>query len=252
MKWGNENYAITGDLGIANVQNEDATTLALTSTSTVDSYQAEQQGAGPVTITVEPGSVKAVDFVCLVGTIGITGTVTAEVFDGVTSQGTGTATVSSPVQQTYIAIPMSLSGDSVEIRFDVGDGNQFNIGYVYVGSLAALPAIAEDALNYRVESSDPRNITRAGTSVTGVGYETALLSITLSDEPFTDSRDRVKAWAVEGFAVPRLWYFDETCILTGETIYGILDSEALQLDPLPGDVSTPRRVNVTMGIQEVF
>lgn len=252
MKWGDENYAVTGDLGIENVANADATPLALTSTSTVDSYQAEQDGAGPVTITVEPGAVKAFDIVVLVGTIGITGTVTAEVFDGVTSQGSANATVSQPVQQTYVIIPLTFSGDSVEITFDVGAGNQFNIGYLYAGSLEALPGIAVDALNYRVESTDPRNITRAGTSITGIGYETVDVDLTLSEEAFSTARARVKTWATVGYAVPRIWYFDEPCIMTGEVIYGILDAESLQLDPVPNDRSAEKPVQMTMGIREVY
>jgi hypothetical protein len=252
MKWGDENYAVTGDYGIANVKNEDATTISLTTTSTVDSYQADQDGVGPVTITVEPGAVKAFDLVCLVGTIGIDVTVTAEVFNGAVSQGSATGSVIQPVQQTYIVIPLSLAGDSVEIRFDIGDSSQFNIGYMYAGSLADLPSVRDNALNYTVQSTDPRNVTRAGTSITGVGYETAEIQITVGPQLFSTMRARVKTWAVEGYAVPRLWYFDETCLLTGEAVYGILDADALQIDPVPIDEGGEWKAEMTMGIREVY
>jgi hypothetical protein len=187
----------------------------------------------------------------LVGTIGITGTVTAEVFDGVSSQGSAGATVNQPVQQTYIVIPLGFSGDSIEITFDVGAGNQFNIGYLYVGSWESLPKIGPEAITYRVESTDPRNITRAGTSISGVGYEYANISLTLNEEDLGTARARVKTWALEGFSVPRIFYFDEPCLLTGDAVYAIFDSEALQLDPSyrPGQDAAAA---LTIGLTEVF
>jgi len=248
MRYGTENYADTGTIAITNVVSALAGTSTLVDNRTVRSYVATQDGSD-VTITVSPGSAKAVDMIALVNTTGIT-SVDVEVLNSSVSQATASGTVTTPVQQTYCVIPITATGDEITITFDAGDTNQFSIGYLYVGSLSTDLAIRAEALNYSVESADPVNLTRAGTSLTSDAYLYSLIEMTVTLELFSTLRDRVKLWAADGYATPRLWYFPEACIMTGEAVWAIIDSSTLQIDPV---YDKPEyQAEMTIGIREVY
>ncbi|HMA79015.1 MAG TPA: hypothetical protein VKP88_07885 [Candidatus Paceibacterota bacterium] len=248
MKYSLDNYAATGDIGIVNVVDEPAGTEALFDSRVVRSYVATQDGAS-VTITVEPTTASTVSLVALVGVTGIT-SVDVECLNATVSQATASGTLSTPVQQTYIVVPISATADEITITFDAGDTNQFSIGYLYVGDLSETLEIASEAMNYRIESANPRNITRAGTAITSDAYLYTQVDFTTQLELFDTLRDRVRLWATDGYATPRLWYFDEACVLTGEAVYGILDSESIQIDPRYADNAI--FAELTGGIREVF
>jgi len=258
MKYSGTNYADTADIGITGVAGTPVTGASvLLDDRTTRAYFADQAGASGVTITVEikVGGVQAERDVSLVALVGMTAitevTVTLRYLSSdVDSE---VVEVSTPVQQTYaVAAFDSVGADEVVIEFDVGDGTEFSIGYLYIGDLSDEVKIADGALNYSVNSTDPRNITRAGTPLRSAGYLYAEVDFTIVEESFSDLRARVVEFATDGFATPRLWYFDEDCILTGEAIYGILDSDSLQLDPRFYRKGSEARAVTTMGIQEVF
>jgi hypothetical protein len=219
----------------------------------VRSYVADQDGSSDVVITVEiqndigVKTARQLDLVSLVGITGMT-SVTIEAFASAVSLGSQVVNVSSPVQQTYATAAFDVLADEVQISFDVGDGNEFSIGYLYVGPLSNTIDILSDALNYSIESANPVNITRAGTAITSDTYLTTLVEFTASELPFSTLRSHIATWATEGYATPRVWYFPESCIMTGEVVYGIIDSDTIQIDPV-WDVGEAK-ANATIGIRE--
>jgi hypothetical protein len=253
MRYSVENYAETGDFGIVNVVNEPLSAQAMIDKRVVRAYVADQDTASDVVLTVEIQNAAGVqtarqlDLVTLVGLTGIT-SVTIEAFAAAASLGSQVITVSQPVQQNYAVAAFDVVADEVTITFNVGSGEEFSIGYLFAGTLSADLGIFDASLNYSIESANPRNITRAGTSITSDTYLTAGVDLTTKKHPFSTLRDHVKLWAQDGYATPRLWYFDETCILTGEVVYGILDSNTVQLDP--EYVSGEAIAQTTIGIRE--
>lgn len=255
MRYSTTNYAAETTIGVSNVVNETLGASNMVDTRTTRAYVADQDTASDVVISfdLEVGGTQQerdVDFVALVGTTAIeqvtvtlkylTSTVATQVVD-----------LQTPIQQNYLVAAFdSVGADEVEISFNVGAGEQFSVGYLYVGELA--DPLKIESLNYSVNSADPRSITRAGTSLTSSTYLFATLSITVSEETFSTLRARAVDLASVGFAVPRLWYFDgtcESCILTGEALYGILDADILQLDPsyFPGGEA---KAQLTLGLRE--
>ena len=258
MRYTTTNYADTADIGITGVAGTPVTGASvLIDKRTTRAYFAEQDGAGGVTITAElqVDGVQAERDVSMVALIGMTAieSVTVTLKYLTAEVDTQTISRSTPVQQNYaVAAFDSVGADEVVIEFDVGDGTQFSVGYLYIGELSEELAIADGALTYAVEATDPRNITRAGTPLRSDGYLFALLDMTIVEETFSTLRDRIVEIAEAGFATPRLWYFDEDCIMTGEAVYGILDSDSLQLDPRYFRKATEAKAVVTLGIRETF
>jgi hypothetical protein len=161
--------------------------------------------------------------------------------------------LTTPVEQNYaIAEFDSVEADEVLISFSVQDGQQFGIGYAYVGELSEALKIRD--FNYSIESADPRNITRSGSALTSQTYQYAALDITIAEKTFTDLRRQVRELASDGYASPRLWYFDgtcESCIMTGEAVYAILDSSRVQIDPSLHP-KNDTKAQATIGLTEVF
>lgn len=164
-----------------------------------------------------------------------------------------TVEVLTPIQQTYVVAAFdSVDADEVQISFYSADGGEFSIGYLYIGELSG--ALKVSALNYRVSSADPRNITRAGTALTSNTYLFAEIPVTVVEDAFSTVREQMVEIATDGYASPRFWYFDgtcETCILTGEIVFAILDADSVQLDPVfyhNGEA----RASATIGLSEVY
>jgi hypothetical protein len=258
MRYTTTNYADTASIGIAGVSGTPITGAGvLIDQRTTRAYFANQDGASGVTITAElrVGGVQAerdVSLVVLAGMTAITQvTVTLRYLSS--DVASRTVTVSAPVQLNYAVAAFDSAGaDEVVIEFDVGDTTQFSIGYLYIGELSDELTIADGALNYTVESTDPRNITRAGTPLRSASYLYAAIDMTIVEETFSTLRSRIVGIAEAGFATPRFWYFDEDCIMTGEAVYGILDSDSLQLDPRYFRKNSEAKAVTTLGIRETF
>jgi hypothetical protein len=253
MKYSTENYANSADITVIGVVGTPATPVStMVDKRTTRAYFAEQDGGGGVTITVDLSVERDVSLVALVGITAIeSATITLRYLSSdVDSQ---VVSLSQPVQQTYMVATFDFVGaDEVTIAFNVGDGVQWSVGYLYIGDLSEAVKIADGALNYSVVSTDPRNITRAGTPLRSTGYLFAQVDFTIVEETFSDLRTRVVQFASDGFATPRLWYFDEDCIFSGEAIYGILDSDSLQLDPRFFRRGSEAKAVTTLGLVEVF
>lgn len=223
--------------------------------NTRQAFGINQDGAAISQMSFDLGATHSIDLVAIVG---LTGAVNAPGFSidvelnlASVLQASATLDLSSPLQQNYAtAIFNAVDADEVVVKFDIS--TTLGIGYLYAGSLSESLRLA--ALDYGVNSADPRNRTRAGTSLTTTTYVFTDVAITVVEESFSTLRARAVQWAEEGFATPRLWHFDsncETCILTGETLFAILDSNRVQLDPAY-ITGAEARAATTIGLEEVF
>jgi len=227
----------------------------LTVRNTRQAFGVDQDGVAISQLSFDLGSAQTIDMIALVGLteavdeVGFS--VDVELYASAVLQDSATLSLSTPLQQNYAtAIFNSVSADEVVLKFDIS--TTLGIGYLYAGALSQSLKIA--ALDYGVNSADPRNRTRAGTSLTTTTYIFTDIAITFVEEAFSTLRARVVSWAEEGYATPRIWHFDsncETCILTGESIFAILDSNRVQLDPA---YRKGPEVNAaaTIGLEEVF
>lgn len=255
MRYSTENQLQSATLSLNDCTIAFGSKDALDDTNTRRAIGIEQTGATDCELVFTfsaPGY--AIDVVSLVGISSAVTDIEIETRDGVGAViQTVAATIETPIQQNYVTAFFDGSlAEEVRVRFDAGSGNTVALGYAYMGRLSTPVNIA--ALNYSVSAADPQNITRAGTSLTTTTYLFADLSMTLVEETFSDIRERIVAWASAGYATPRFWYFEaerESCILTGETLYAILDSQTLQLDPIhkPGSEAPAQ---TTLGLVEVF
>ena len=245
MRYSLTNLLETATITVTGVSSSLGSVDDLFDRRTVKAYAGVQSGA-LVTITVTLAAAADFDTVVLVGTTGITGTVTATV-----GASAPTGTVVQPIQQNYIEIPFSpaANGTVLTVTFDVGDTNQFSIGYLYAGQLSTTLTVATESWNYAVDTTYPVNITRAGTALTSLAYNSAAVDFATQEEDFTVLRARTKLWATEGYATPRLWIFDETCF--DETVYGIIDAARVPLD-VTFVPSNPNRATTTLALQETF
>jgi hypothetical protein len=257
MRYSLINVIDSANVGITGITNALTGAFPLSDRRTTRAYAADQDGASGVTITVEPldgsGSVTTAT-IALVALVGVTGITSATITlrNASVDQATDTVSVSQPVQQTYLVAAFDdVTADEIEIAFDIGDGESFSIGYLYVGDLSSEITIADGALQYGVESAYPRNLTRAGTPLTSISYLFATVEISTVEMAFSTLRSLVTEIAESGYATPRLWYFDETCILTGEAFWGVFDSDRIQIDPIyyPNGEA---RATTTLGLTEVF
>lgn len=232
MRYSLDNLVESATVGITNVKDTVLGASALVDRRTTRAYIATQDGASAVEIDVVFDSSADVSLVALVGLTGITGSVTVSLKYLTVEVDSAVVSLQTPVQQTYYVAEFdSVEADECVITFNVGDDAQFGIGYLFVGELSDDLDIADNAINYTIESADPSNITRAGTPLTSTTYLVASAKFGIVEKGFNTMRAHAVVWATAGYATPRLWYFDETCILTGEAIYGIIDSSAMQLDP---------------------
>lgn len=257
MRYSTTNYADTAAIGITGVSGTPVTGASvLLDQRTTRAYFADQDGAQvEITAELRVGGVQAERDVSMVALVGMTGieSVTIRLLYLTSEVASQTVTVAQPVQQNYaVAVFDSVGADEVEITFNAGDGESFSIGYLYIGELSDPLVIANEALSYSVESTDPRNITRAGTPIRSDGYLYMAVDLSIVEETFSTLRARVKYLAEQGYATPRLWYFDGDCFVSGETIYAILDSDSLQLDLRYYRSATEAKALTTMGLRETF
>jgi len=179
------------------------------------------------------------------------GRVEIELYTDDVLQDSAVATLSQPLEQTYfVAAFDSVEADEVVVRFYVAGDEPVYIGYLFAGETSDVITIASESLNYAINSTSPAVVSRAGTAITGIGYLYATVDISTSEMTFSTFREMLATILEAGYAVPRLWYFDETCIMTGEAIYAILDASAAQLDPTWHKDEAKART--TIGLTEVF
>jgi hypothetical protein len=250
MRYSLENLADGADISIANVTNTTLGPSALIDKRTTRAFFADQDGVTGVSITVDLGSIQTIDLVALVALTTIT---SVDVTLRLASADVASETISvdTPVQQSYAAARFQgVSADEIVIEFDVGDATQFSIGYLFAGELSTAIEVASEALSYSVASAYPRNITRAGVPLTSSAYLRAEIQAGLVELPFTEFRAHLVTLGETGFASPRVWYFDEACILENESIYAILDSDAPQLDARYDKPKASAVANITL--LEVF
>lgn len=252
MRYSKTNLTEAADVGISNVKSTVTGASVLVDKRTTRAYVAQQDGVSAVEINVDLAANADIDLVALVGLTGIeTVTITLRYLTSdVASQ---TVDVITPVQQNYaLARFDGIEADEISITFDVGDSTQFSVGYLFCGALSDEIAIASDAVNYSISSAFPVNLTRAGVPLTSESYLRAEISAATTEITFSTFREMIVEIATTGYASPRLWYFDEDCILTDEAIYGILDTEAQQLLPRFYGKGQESRANATLEITEVF
>jgi hypothetical protein len=252
MRYSLTNVIESGSITTTNDTNAVSDTDTLYDVRTTRSYVAEQDGASDVEINVDLGSAttETIDVVVLAGLVGITVDVTVKLYLASVEQASETVTPAAIVEQVYaVAKFASVTADEIEVSFDVGDGEQFGIGYLFAGELSDALVPADNAINVRIESNDPVAISRASVPVTSDAFRFLTVDFAIVEDSATDLRTLIRTLFTDGYGVPRLWYFDDECIFEGEAILAILDSNALQLDLAYAKSETKARTQI--GLVEV-
>jgi hypothetical protein len=252
MKYGLSNVVESADITTSNTTDAVSTTDALSDVRTTRSYVASQDGASAVEINADLGSASSetIDVVVLAGLVGITVDVTIKLYLASVEQASETVTPAAIVEQVYaVASFDSVSADEIEVSFDVGDGEQFAVGYLFAGELSDALVPADNAINVRIESNDPLAISRASVPVTSDAFRYLTVDFAIVEDAATDLRSLLRTLFTDGYGVPRVWYFDDECIFSGEAILAILDSDALQLDLAYAKDETKARTQI--GLVEV-
>jgi len=261
MRYSLTNHIEGSSTTLVNAVQQFGSPSNLTVLNTHQAYGIVRETAADVELRFEfapvpgfPGSTRVVDMVSLVNVTGVfPGIIEIELYLSGVLQASAAAELRQPVQLNYVTATFPrVFTDEVRLRTQITADTTLGLGYLYAGQLSQ--SIKAANFNYGIASADPRSISRAGTSVTSQTYVNADISFTIVEESFDTLRSRVVDFATTGFATPRLWHFDsicESCIMTGETLFGVLDSNRLQLDAV-FESNTKAKAVTTLGITEVF
>ncbi len=252
MRYGITNHVDAATFSITNIDNAITPIGNLVTRNTLEAYIADQDGTADAEISIDLGGDQTIDMVALAGLEGFTGTINIDLLDGAVSQADLDVSIQTPAQQTYaVAVFSSVTADEIVITFNTpSDSGTFDIGYLFAGNLSA--ALDFESIQPGIRSADPLSITRAGTAESSQTYLVQEMSVTLKKRTFALNRATIVELYTIGFGSPRFWYFDETCVLTGEVILAVLDSDMATLDTIyaqndDGNLSSP-----TIGLVEVF
>ena len=183
--------------------------------------------------------------------VGVSGNVTITLKLATVTQATSAKAVTSPVGQSYVIATFdSVSADEVVVAFETpAASGQFEIGYVYGGPLS--DGIYPESFRISVVAADPFQTSRAGTPETTLTYLIERIEITLPKIEFSEMRAFAVAVMAQGYGNPLFWYFDEDCILTGEVLLAVWDSETFSIDAFY-KASGEALANATIGLLEVY
>jgi hypothetical protein len=250
MKYGTVNRLRNATIATTNITSQVSTPSNMVNRNTLQSYIASQFGAG-LEISFSLSMAYTFDLVTIANITGPSGNVTITLKLATVTQATAVKSITSQVMQTYVVAPFnSVSADEVVIAFETpAAAGQFEIGYVYGGPLSA--AINPEAFRISIISADPFQTSRAGTPETSLTYLIERVEVTLPKIDFSDMRAFAVAVMEQGYGNPLVWYFDEDCILSGEAILAVWDSETFSIDAFfrAGDEAL---ANATIALLEVY